>query len=165
MATIIPLNTALEDKIEGSSIDITFTYILEENEVFKSINIIQYEPTPGIIISGARLHGSYNSVFSFSGDALLYRQNNELKSASAWELLPPPKEADLYLWRAPTNLQKVFNYTVELVYTIKDTSEPGSGTSTTPEVEEKIQKIYSQTVVGNWSLWANQLREYVYAGE
>lgn len=167
MAQITPLNTTLEEKVEGESEDITFGYIMDVNETFKSINIIDYQPTPGIIVDGARFYGVYQSVFSFGGDALKYREGDEIKSAQAWDDLPPPKEADLFLWRAPKALKKTFTYTVELIYIYQAPPEAGGeqgGTVTPPAEERRITQTYSQTVVGNWSKWANQLRAYVYAG-
>lgn len=168
MAQITPLNTTLEEKVEGESEDITFGYQLLADETFKSINIIDYQPTPGMNVSGARLYGTYQSVFSFSGDVLKYRQGDQIKSASAWEQLPPPSEADLFLWKAPKSLERTFTYTVELIYMWQPPEVPPAtegGSAVVPEpVEKKIQQVYSQRVVGNWSKWANQLRNYVYAG-
>lgn len=168
MAQITPIDTTLEEKVEGESEDITFGYILLADETFKSINIIDYQPTPGMNVSGARLYGTYQSVFSFSGDALKYRQGDEIKSASAWEQLPPPSEADLFLWKAPASLERTFTYTVELIYMWQPPEVPPAtegGSAVVPEpVEKKIQQVYSQRVVGNWSKWATQLRNYVYAG-
>lgn len=168
MAQITLLDTVLEEKIEGESENITFGYILLPDETFVSINIIDYQPTPGITVSGASISGQYESVFTFSNDALKYRQNDELKTASSWNQLPPAKDADLYLWKAPQTLERTFTYTVELIYNYQPPTPPPAtegGTSVTPSpIQKKLQQIYSQKVVGNWSKWAQQLRNYVYAG-
>ncbi|QYN80602.1 hypothetical protein [Kosakonia phage Kc304] len=167
MAQILPMNTTLEEDIEGSTIDVTFSAQFETGETLVSINIVDYQPTPGIIVDGARVHGTYQSVFSFSGDALKYREGDEIKSASAWEQLPNPNQADLFLWKAPSSLERTFTYTVELIYMYQAPSEPGGaegGTTTPPAVEKRLTKVYSKRIVGNWSKWAEQLRAYVKAG-
>lgn len=165
MAEILPMSTNLSDEMEGSSIDVTFTAQLQSDETLVAINIINYEATPGINVVGNHLYGIYQSVFSFGSNALQYRQGNELKTAASWEQLPPATTADLYLWKAPGNLQKTFNYTVELVYMWQGPAsvDPTTGASVLPDpVEKRMQKVYSQLVVGNWSKWATQLRNYVY---
>lgn len=166
MADILPINTTLPEVIEGEYVEQYFTAQLSTNETLKSINIIDYQPVSGISVSETYYKGNYNSVFTFGNDALKYREGDDLKSASAWEDLPSPKTADLYLWNAPRSLQKTFTYTVEIIYTVTEESSGGSsGGSTAPIVtEHKKQKVYSQTVKGNWSRWGDQLRAYVYAG-
>lgn len=162
--------------MEGDSIDVTFTAQLETNETLVEINIINYEPTEGIIVDGAHLYGTYESVFSFGSDALKYREGDEFKTAGSWDALPDPTTVDLYLWKAPQALQKVFSYKVELTYLFTEESNSGgtgnggsnsrAGAETDPPpqpVEKKLTKVYTKTVVGNWSKWANQLRAYVYA--
>lgn len=166
MADILPINTTLREVIEGEYVEQYFTAQLSTNETLKSINIIDYQPVSGISVSETHYKGNYNSVFTFGNDALKYREGDDLKSASAWEDLPSPKTADLYLWRAPRSLEKTFTYTVEIIYTVTEESSGGSsGGSSAPIVtEHKKQKVYSQTVKGNWSRWGDQLRAYVYAG-
>lgn len=169
MAQIFPISTDLGDIQEGCSVDVTFTVQLDSTDTLKSINIIDYQETPGISVNGARYSGTYESVFSFGTDALRYREGDELKVAASWEDLPPPNTADLYLWRAPSKLERTFTYTVECIYDYQpEESSGGSGESgggtQPPPIERKITKTYSQLVYGNWSRWANKLREYVYAG-
>ena len=165
MSEILPSNSKLDDVMEKENVDQVFTYTLtEEGSKFKSINITKHDTNPTIIVKGASYSGHYSGVFTFGGQALRYRQGDDLLTAGSWESLPPPKEADLYLWQAPTNLRRTFTYTVELVYTVTTPGEPGSGTPPT-SVDKKVTKVYSQDVVGNWSLWATKLREYVNAGK
>lgn len=168
MADILPLSTNLNTLMEGGGVDVTFTPLFSEGESLVSINITEYEPTPGINVESNRLFGVYESVFTFPDGSLLYRENDDFKSARTWEDLPPPKTADLYLWRAPGNLQKTFSYKVEMIYKYQAPDEPGSGEgggSVTPApVERTLTKVYTQLIVGNWSRWANQLRNYVYSG-
>lgn len=167
MVDILPANTELPDIQEGGSVNQTFTAQLEATDTLESINIIDYQSTPGINVSGNNYSGVYQSVFSFGGDALKYRQGNQLKSAQSWESLPPPGDADLYLWKAPSKLERIFTYTVKVTYWRQPESPPSeSGEKTTPPapIHMEYQKTYSQLVYGNWSKWANQLRAYVYAG-
>lgn len=166
MADILPINTTLREVIEGEYVEQYFTAQLSTNETLKSINIIDYQPVSDISVSETYYKGNYNSVFTFGNDVLKYREGDELKSASAWEDLPNPKTSDLYLWKAPRTLEKTFTYTVEIIYTVTEESSGGSsGGSSAPIVTEyKKQKVYSQTVKGNWSRWGDQLRAYVYAG-
>lgn len=168
MTDILPINTNLGTLMEGSSINVTFTPQLLEGETLDSINIISYEPTPGIIVFENTLSGTYDSVFGFPNGSLLYRENDDFKSANSWEDLPE-SNADLYLWRAPQNLQKVFSYVVEMNYTYQPPDETGGGeggSTTTPEpIKRVITKTYTNTIVGNWSRWAAKLRAYVYKDE
>lgn len=173
MAQILPMNTDLGEDMEGASIDVLFTAQLDQNETLVSINIIDYEPTPGITVDKNHLYGTYESVFNLGSDSLKYRDKDEFKTASSWEDLPPPEGVDLYLWKAPQGLTKTFSYTVELIYLYQEQSDGGasnrsgnrSGSDTTeppPPVEKRLTKIYTKTIVGNWSRWADKLREYVY---
>ncbi|QPI13962.1 hypothetical protein MYO4S_00206 [Serratia phage 4S] len=148
--------------MESEHVDQTFTYSLtEEGAKFKSINIVDSTSNPGITITGARYSGQYSNVFSFGGDALRYRKGDEYMSAGSFESLPPPREADLFLWRAPTNLRKTFSYTVELKYTLTTSDNENPPVTT----EKVLRKTYTQDVVGNWSIWSNKLRDYVNAGK
>ncbi|UPW39247.1 hypothetical protein ESCO47_00008 [Escherichia phage vB_EcoM_ESCO47] len=155
--------------MEGASIDVLFTPQLETSETLVSINITDYEPTQGITVDGNHLFGTYESVFSFSSDALNYRLGDDFETASSWDDLPSDESTQLYLWRAPQNLVKVFSYTVEMIYNYQEegsTGGSGSGSDNEPPpapVQRKLVKVYTKTIVGNWSKWANQLRNYVYA--
>lgn len=165
MAEILPMSTDLSEDMEGSSIDVTFTAQLSTGETLVSINIIDYEATPGVNVENNHLYGTYESVFSFGSDSLKYRIGDEIKGAESWETLPPPEDADLFLWKAPGNLRKQFDYTVELIYNYQPPDESGGegGSSTTPPViEKRLVKVYTKIIVGNWSKWANKLRSYVY---
>lgn len=166
MAQILPINSDLGDVQEGASIDITFKAQLTANETLKSINIIKYEETDGIIVEGPRLYGSYNSVFTFGSDALKYRQGDEFKTASSWEDLPSTKDTDLYLWKAPQSLTRTFTYEVEMIYTFQEQSNEKSAGDTPepppPPIEKTLTKTYTQLVFGNWSRWSDKLRQYVY---
>lgn len=164
MSQILPINPVLDDVMELKPVDQTFTYTLtEEGAKFKSINITDYDSNSGITVVGPNYKGSYTGVFTFGGDALRYRKGDDLLTAGTWETLPPPREADLYLWRAPTNLRRTFKYTVTLIYDVTTPPEEPGGSGST--AEKKVIKTYTQDVVGNWSLWAQNLRAYVNAGK
>lgn len=175
LANIIPTSTDLGESMEGSSIDVTFTAQLETGETLVSINITSYEETPGVLVEENRLYGTYESVFGFGSDALKYRLGDEFKTASSWEELPTDSNTQLYLWKAPQNLQKTFTYEVTLIYDYQEQSESGgsgsnsrsSSDTTEPTdppapVRKTLVKNYTKTIVGNWSRWANKLRSYVY---
>ncbi|QJA42685.1 hypothetical protein [Enterobacteria phage vB_EcoM_IME540] len=177
LANILPMSTDLGDSMEGSSIDVTFTAQLETNETLVEINITEYEPTEGITVDGAHLYGTYESVFGFSEDALKYRLGDEFKTAGSWKDLPEDESTQLYLWKAPSNLQKTFSYTVTLIYDFQEETSGGdtgnsggsnsrAGNETDPPpapIRKTLTKVYTKVIVGNWSRWGDQLREYVYA--
>ena len=176
LANILPMSTDLGDSMEGAPIDVTFTAQLETNETLVEINITEYEATPGVNVEGNHLYGVYESVFGFANDALKYRLNDEFKTAASWEDLPTDKSTQLYLWRAPASLRKVFSYTVTLTYDFQEESSGGdtgssggsnsrAGNETDPPpapVRKTMTKVYTKTIVGNWSRWADKLRSYVY---
>lgn len=173
------MSTDLGDSMEGAPIDVTFTAQLETNETLVEINITEYEATPGVNVEGNHLYGVYESVFGFANDALKYRLNDEFKTAASWEDLPTDKSTQLYLWRAPASLRKVFSYTVTLTYDFQEESSGGDtgssggsnsrvGNETDPPpapVRKTMTKVYTKTIVGNWSRWADKLRSYVYTRE
>ena len=172
LANILPMSMDLGDSMEGAPIDVTFTAQLETNETLVEINITEYEATPGVNVEGNHLYGVYESVFGFANDALKYRLNDEFKTAASWEDLPTDKSTQLYLWRAPASLRKVFSYTVTLTYDFQEESSGGSnsraGNETDPPpapVRKTMTKVYTKTIVGNWSRWADKLRSYVYTRE
>ena len=167
MAEIIPMSTDLGEDMEGSSIDVTFTAQFLEGETLESINIISYEATPGINISGNHLYGTYRDVFALGNGALRYRTiQGQLLTANSWEELPAANNAQLYYFKAPQALTKTFNYVVELIYWYQAPSTggetPEDPTVTPPAVQKTLQKTYTKTIVGNWSKWAQQLRSYVW---
>lgn len=154
--------------MEGTSIDVTFTAQFLEGETLESINIIDYEATPGVLVEGARIHGSYNNVFALGNNALQYRTiDGRILSANEWDDLPSASDTQLFNFKAPRGLTKTFKYTVELIYWYQAPTEPGGaegGTGVTPPpVQRKTSKVYTKVIVGNWDRWANKLRSYVYA--
>lgn len=174
MAGISPVSEDLQDAFEGSSIDVTFTPILTSDETLVSINIVDYEATQGVEVDDVRIHGTFESVFDLGQDSLMYRENDDIKSTDAWKKLPPAETVDLFLWRAPRNLVKRFNYVVEMVYIYTppppepDPENPGGNNraanegGTTP-IRMTLRKEYFKDIYGDYSRWAQQLRAYVYA--
>lgn len=160
MANITPANTTLPMIQEGGVVSQAFGAELASNESMVSLKIIKYEQTPGIIVGDTSYHGSYESVFNFGNNAIKYREGDELKSASSW--LDVPNHVDIYEWSAPTSLQRTFNYSVELVYDTTITVETGESGSSTTTSRSTITKNYTQLVFGNWSKWADELRQRVY---
>lgn len=165
MAQILPASSQLPDVQEGESVNQLFTYTLGTNENFVELKIIKYDKADGIIISDESFSGSYNNVFDFGNNSLKYRQNDVLKSASSWNDIP--SDADLYEWRAPSDLQRNFVYQVKLTYDLVTPGTPAvpgesSGTPSTTE-RKTIENTYTQLVYGNWSKWGNLLRSIVYS--
>lgn len=160
--------------MEQQSVDITFTAVPDNTETvtetIKSFVVTPSEIVDGIAIddipTGVLLHGSYNNVFALEADSLKYRLGNEFSSASSWDKLPASDETQLYLWRAPSSLTKTISYTATVVYDESTKStETGNekATDTESTVEKTMSLVYTITIVGNWSIWANKLREYVLA--
>lgn len=156
MADISPINTRLNDVMEGENISLIFTPVLGPDETLTSINIIDSPVVDGIIVEDNKVNGSYNNIFDLGNDSLMYRDGDEFKSASSWDDLPDKNTVDLYLWKAPSVLEKTYSYDVKMDYVLKDsTAEPPTSTLKT------MTKTYRQTVKGNWDIWARKLRNYV----
>lgn len=171
MAGIFPLDEELSDIQEGTPVNLTFEFIAGPGDSLVSINITDYQANDGIVVQGANYKGSYQNSFNLGNDALSYRDGDEFKTATKWEDLPPPGGVDLYLWKAPSQLQRTYSYTVTVSYWYQppapepDPENPGGSTEQPPPILSEIKKTYTQLVYGNWSVWANLLRNYVYAGE
>lgn len=170
LANILPLSDDLSESFEGSSIDVTFTAQLTANDTLVSINIIDYENTPGVTVDleNLRVYGTYDSVFALGDNALQYREGDELKATDSWDKLPGAPAGDLFLWKAPEGLRKRFNYIVELVYIYTPPTPPpdpetGGTTDPGPPVQMTLTKTYFKDIIGDYSRWAEKLRAYVYA--
>lgn len=166
MSAILPMNTKLPGVKEGSPVDVTFSYQLTEaNAYLVSIKIISSTPNETITVQGPRFFGSYTNMFDLGTDALKYRlKTGEIKSASKWEDLPDPKTADLFYWRAPTVLQKNHTYVVELIYEVPPPPPVPPETTPGKPTRYTLTKTYTQLAFGDWSVWANLLRDYVNRG-
>lgn len=174
---LTPSNTDLGDLMEQEAVDVKFIAVPDNTEQVteqvKMITIVPSESISGITIDDNHLYGTYNNVFTLGPDSLKYRLNDEFKNASSWDELPTDKSAELYLWKAPKNLRKTITYTVTVLYTETTKSDQGSsggssgnsGGDTEPPVvvEKELVRVYTQEIVGNYSIWAQKLRDYVYA--
>lgn len=177
---LTPSNTDLGDLMEQEAVDVKFIAVPDNTEQVaeqvKMITVTPSESISGINIVENHLYGTYNNVFTFGENALRYRLGNEFKNAGSWGELPTDKSAELYLWKAPQNLRKTITYTVTVLYTETTKSAQGSsggssggsgnsGGDTEPPVvvEKELVRVYTQEVVGNYSIWAQKLRDYVYA--
>ncbi|QLA10747.1 hypothetical protein TH2_181 [Shewanella phage Thanatos-2] len=142
MTMILPENTELPDVQEYTQISQVFSVELTTGQELKSIELIPSELNSGLSYTDSSYSGKYENVFT--GGVLKYWDNQQ-EISTTWTDLPPGK--DLFLWQAPKVLTKTYYYTVRAVII--------------ELLEEKIiEKTYSQIVFGNWSVWANQLREY-----
>lgn len=139
---ILPENTELPDVQEYTQVNQVFSVELTTGQELKSIELIPSEHNSGLTYTNTSYSGEYQNVFT--GGVLKYWENQQ-EISTDWANLPPKK--DLFLWQAPKVLTKTYYYTVRAVIV--------------ELLEEKIlEKTYSQIVFGDWSIWANQLREY-----
>lgn len=157
MAEILPISTKLNDVKEYDNVRMTFQPQLEAGETLISINIIDRTPNDGISVEHSTYFGQYINSFNLGSDAIKVRLrlNGELKSYSSWGDLPPPESADIFEFKAPSVLTTDYSYTVKMVY------EYTSPTAPSLPVKKEITKSYTQTVFGDYSIWAKQLRNYV----
>ncbi|AAX63624.1 gp5.1 hypothetical protein [Aeromonas phage 31] len=163
MSDILPASTILPVTRENTPVSQTFTANLTEaGASLVSITVTQVTPNEGIIVAGSSFSGEYTGVFSLNGGLKYRLKTGERLTASKWEELPSPLIADLYSFEAPQSLEKTFTYSVVMIYDVVVPVEPGLPVN--PPVRHTIQKTYSQKVVGTWTIWANNLRDYVNRG-
>lgn len=163
MATILPVGTTLPTIFESTPVRVEFTAQLDSTDTLVSINIIEHRPNVGIAVQGAVFSGEYRDSFNLGKGSLKarLRSNGEVNVYDSWESLPPPQDADLFEFTAPSTLLTDYTYTVKLVYLYTPATEPGLPPPT--PVEKEVTQTYTQTVKGNWNVWAKQLRDYVKA--
>lgn len=161
MADILPAGTNLPAQNEYEECLYSFTPSLEVGESVISVNIIDRRPNDGISVNGSTFSGQYINSFSIGKGAIKVRLRNtgRLMSYDSWESLPPPQEADIYEWNAPSSLTTVYTYTVEMKYAVTPPVEPGLPPPI--PVEKTMVKLYNQSVRGSYNIWANQLKNYV----
>ncbi|ASD52064.1 hypothetical protein KNT64_gp112 [Pseudomonas phage PspYZU05] len=147
---ILPIESELADVQEYADVSQVFSVELQATERLISMEII-HEDIQGLTFTDTGYSGKYEAVFSVGPNSLMYRDQDKLKSADSWEQLPPGKE--LYLWNAPKSLLRTYTYTVKVKYATTD------GVT---ETEAEMSKQYTQIVFGNWSVWANKLRDYIW---
>lgn len=163
MADIIPMGSSLPSVFENTDVAQTFSAQLGVGETLVSINITDHRPNIGIVVNNATFTGQYRDSFSLASCAIKarLRETGELKGYDSWESLPPPTQADIYEWNAPSVLVTDYHYTVELKYMYTPPVEPGLPPPT--PVEKSLTKTYTQQVRGNYDVWSIQLRNYVKA--
>ncbi|UOX40526.1 hypothetical protein UGMREWDR_CDS0221 [Aeromonas phage GomatiRiver_11] len=163
MSDILPVSTKLPTVRENSPVNQIFTANLTEpGATLVSITVFSLTYNEGINVAGSSYSGEYTGVFALNGGLKYRLKTGERLTANKWEDLPDPKSADLYSFEAPASLEQDFQYNVEMVYDVITPSEPGMPPN--PPVRNTIEKIYTQTVMGSWSIWANNLRDYVNRG-
>lgn len=187
MVEILPMSSKLEDISERELFEVVFSYKATPPDAntkytIKEFKISEYRPNKGVTVEETKISGEYRDSFSLGADSLKYITKDRIKkSAGSFDDLPDPTTADLYYFNAPTRLQEVYTYKVTLTY-IQSVSESsggsgegnsggsnsreGAGETNPPPVvtEHTIEKVYTQTVFGNWDVWAQQLRDYVHRG-
>lgn len=182
MVEILPMSSKLEDISEREQFQVEFTYNAtppDANTTYtiKEFKITEYRPNKGVTVGETTISGEYRDSFSLGADSLKYITKDRIKkSAGSFDDLPDPTTADLYYFNAPTRLQEDYFYKVTLTYTQSvsessggnqggSNSREGAGETTPPIVtEHTIEKMYTQTVFGNWDVWSKQLRDYVHRG-
>ncbi|MGL4521476.1 MAG: hypothetical protein ACRCWQ_02825 [Bacilli bacterium] len=165
MADIQPVGSQLPTIKEYNSVNVTFSAILDATESLVSLNIIDSRPNKGITVNQSTFTGQYRDSFRIGSGSIVVRlrRNGEIKGFDSWDSLPPAPEADIIEWNAPQVLSTDYWYDVELKYLYTPvTPDPPVG-PTPPSEEKTLVKRYTQTVVGDWSVWAQQLRDYVKA--
>lgn len=178
MVEILPINTNLGDISERVGFHAEFSYQIAPHDPNTKIDILElkisaYDHNIGVVVGQKTISGEYRDSFSLGSDSIKYiTKDLKKKTASSFDELPDPKTADLYYFQAPTKLEQTYSYTVYLKYRKTVTSETSdgsdkreSGDTTKPTItEHEITKKYTQRVLGNWDVWAEQLRDYVRRG-
>lgn len=163
MAQILPAGTNLPAIQEMIPVRVQFTASLDTGETLKTLNIIDSRPNAGITVDRDTFFGEYKDSFQIGQGSIKVRMRStgEIKGFDSWDALPPPHEADVFEWNAPSVLTTDYTYTVKLVYMYTAPVTPGLPPPT--PVEKELVKVYNQTVHGNWNVWSNRLRSYVSA--
>lgn len=163
MSDILPISPTLPTTRENVLVSQTFNANLTEpGATLVSLQVNPVDANDGIYVTGNQFSGQYAGVFVLNGGLKYRLKTGELETADRWEDLPDPKTADLYSFLAPNVMEKNYFYEVVMVYDVTPPVEPGG-----PVVEptrHTITKTYSQKVVGEWTAWANNLRDYVNRG-
>lgn len=163
MSNIIPISTTLPVKRENENVSQTFTSNLTEpGATLVSLTINPIDKNNGIYVNGSQFSGQYTGVFVLDGGLSYRLKTGERGTANRWEDLPDPETADLYSFLAPKVMEKEYSYVVTLIYDVSTPVEPGNPPSN--PVRYTIVQTYTQKVVGEWSVWANNLRDYVNRG-
>tara|TARA_Y100001951_G_C11297599_1_gene276772 strand:- start:7339 stop:7803 length:465 start_codon:yes stop_codon:yes gene_type:complete len=150
---ITPNDNDLGEIAQSEDFLISFNVDLDVGETIDSVEITSSEPTDSVIISespnNASISGNYGQQFNPEPNSLTYRDSitGEIQTVDDWDELPDRNEAELTSWDAPEEITKTIMYTV--VFNI-------SGTNNRQETKEYIHTVY-----GDYSIWGNQLRNYV----
>lgn len=158
MADILPVETTLPIVYEYEDILQQFEADLSEDETLVSLEIIKWEENEGITVKGSKYFGQYTNSFDFGTDRLLYRMGDMFSHFDSWEDIKEPNKTDVYKWKAPTK-PRIYSYTVKLVYSVTESGEGGSSRSSVGG--STITKVYTQSVLPNWDMYAKKLREQI----
>ncbi|AUR86072.1 hypothetical protein NVP1081O_337 [Vibrio phage 1.081.O._10N.286.52.C2] len=159
MATILP--ETLDETSEIVNVNVTFTAQLDIDETLVDINITAHRANSGITVSGSSFSGAYIDSFDLGTGALKYRdtRDDSYHVVDSFDQLPSnPQHGHVYEFNAPSPLTTDYDYTVTLNYIFTDP------VTMLPTPMQLVRTI-DHTVVGNYSAWGQQLRDYIAGGE
>lgn len=159
MAEILPIQTTLSDQKEFQDFEVVFSAQLDSTETLVSLDIIEWTPNEGVQVSGSKIEGQYKSSAKYSIDVRMRKDGTNLEFNS-FDSLPDPSECDIFNFKAPSSITNDYTYKVKLVY--DESTEPPVGSVEPPVVTRKeLFKTYTQKAFGDYSIWANKLRDFV----
>lgn len=140
------------------TIDAVFTYTLEENETVVEFTIEPSEDLSqyGLVLEEDRLVGMVNDYFDGNVDmTIMYRDRKSLEigSVNGFNLLPDPKTCDIFKFDPPSELKKVFSYTITLEY--------ADNTNPQIPVKKKVTDTVSFTLYGSFDVFVRKLTKFV----
>lgn len=167
MADILPILADLGDQQEYQPVNIEFTAELDPiTDKLVSLEIIKHRENEGITIVGSGFSGEYRNSFQLDEGAIKIRMRSDgsLVGFNSWDGLPPPTEADIIQWKAPSVLTTTYSYTLKLVYEYTAPIPTPPPTRIPPPIEPVIKEVvkeYTQIVFGDYDIWSKKLRKYV----
>lgn len=151
MADIEPRNTQLPDiKDRETSLNIQFSPILFPGERLISLTIKEHDNAPGVSVGTDTISGAYdfNLIYPLLPGCVNYfdTDTGELKTADNMSDVPPGH--NVVRFATPGGYKTEWTYTVELIYSINNSSQP------------PLIKVYRQDVYNNLDIHQQALRNY-----
>lgn len=150
---IMPIETLLPEISEGEYASFTFEAIPEADEILTSLEIIKTDFPDSIEISGPTFSGSFSGLFQLPENSLKFRKGiDEPQAVSSFNDLPQKGTVDLYSYTPPSEMLKNFSITVSCKYMKGPVGA---------ELPMELEKIYTQPIIGNWSIFTQMFLNYV----